>query len=409
MGLIERLTTFFSPTRSDAQAGPEGAQKRSSIHFIDGSEFSWGTGIPAGYTPLDRNPEVVTACSRIAELISSMTIYLMANTEKGDIRLKNELSRKIDINPNKWMTRSTFINGIVMNMLLYGSGNAIVIPHTTKGLLGNLEPIAASRVSFNPVGDGYTVLIDGKEYDPDDLLHFVYNPHPRRLWRGQGVTVALADVVNSLGQASKTKQGFMRSEWKPSLIIKVDAFTDTFASKEGRRKIIEEYISSSSAGEPWVIPDGTIDVKEVRPLTLGDLAISDSVTLDKKTVASILGVPSFLLGVGDFNSKEWDAFINNTIRPLCREIEQEMTRKLIISEKWYLMFNIASLYSYDLKATSEVYVNMMSHGLVTGNEARAKMGLPPLDGLDELVILENYIPREKSGLQKKLKQEEGDE
>ena len=119
-------------------------------------------------------------------------------------------------------------------------------------------------------------------------------------------------------------------------------------------------------------------------------------------IASILGVPPYLLGVGEFKQDEWNAFINNTVRPICREIEQEMTRKLIISEKWYLMFNIASLYSYDLQTTANVYQGLMEHGVVTGNEVREKIGMEPKDGLDELLILENYIPASKSGDQKKL-------
>lgn len=377
-------------------------QKRFIV-FPDGSPFGWGvTTLDAGYTPLDRNPEVITACRRIADLIASMTIYLMANTEKGDVRIKNELSRKIDINPNRWMTRSTFIAGVVMNLLLYGRGNSVVVPHTSQGYLGSLEPISADRVSFKRWKDGYRILIDGKEFNPDNLLHFVHNPHPRRLWEGQGYAVALHDVAKSLGQANATKQGFMRQEWKPSLVVSVDALADEFSSKEGRERLLDDYITTNRAGQPWVVPADTIKIDTIRPLTLQDLAISDTVTLDKKTVASILGVPPYLLGVGEFKADEWDAFINTTVRTLCREIEQEMTRKLILSDKFYLMFNIASLYSYDLQKTASVYQGLMEHGIVTGNEVREKIGMQPRDGLDELLILENYIPADKAGNQAKL-------
>lgn len=385
----------------------EPAQARSIV-FPDGSPFSWGVAseIVPGYVTLDKNPEIVTACARIADLIASMTIYLMANTDRGDIRIKNELSRTIDIHPNRWMTRSTWMTGIVMNMLLYGKGNAIVVPHTVNGLLGNLEPIAAERVGFiQEERGGYKVTIDQRAYNPDNLLHFVLNPHPKYLWMGQGFTVALRDVANSLAQANATKQGFMRSEWKPSLIVKVDALADEFASPKGRERLLDSYITTNRAGQPWVVPAGTIDISTVKPLTLNELAISETVALDKKTVAAILGVPPYLLGVGDFNQAEWNAFVNNTIRPICREIEQEMTRKLIISERWYLMFNIASLYSYDLQTTAAVYQGLMEHGIVTGNEVREKIGMEPRDGLDDLVLLENYLPIDRLGDQKKLNEE----
>ena len=382
---------------------PEPKHVRSII-FPDGTPFCWGvTSLDAGYVPLSHNPEIITGCSRIAELISSMTIYLMANTDRGDIRIKNELSRTIDIHPNKWMTRCTWMTGIVMNMLLYGRGNAVVVPHTSQGYLGSLEPIAMDRVRFEArENGGYRIYIDNKPYNPDNVLHFVHNPHPHRLWKGQGYTVALKDVAKSLAQANATKQGFMKSEWKPSLVVKVDALADEFSSKAGRQKLLDDYITSNEAGQPWVVPADTISIDQVKPLSLTDLAIDSTVTLDKKTVAAILGVPPYLMGVGEFKQDEWNAFINNTIRPICREIEQEMTRKLIISEKWYLMFNIASLYSYDLEATANVYQGLMEHGIVTGNEVREKIGMEPKDGLDELIMLENYIPLNKIGAQKKL-------
>lgn len=393
MNIIDKVKNIL---RSDT------APTRPCSWFVTGDSFD--NLCTQGYISLDKCPEILTACRRIADMISSMTIYLMANTEKGDTRIVNELSRKVDIFPSEYMTRKTWMDFIVMTLLLYGKGNAVVLPHTQNGLLGDLEPIPASRFSFQSLDNGrrYKILIDGIEHDRDSVLHFVLNPAKNEPWRGEGLTAALKDVAGNLKQAAETEKGFMASKWKPSLIIKVDALVDEFATPEGRSKLLEEYVNTSRAGEPWLIPAEQFAVQEVRPLSLSDLAISDVVTLDKKTVAAILGVPPFVLGVGEYNKDEWNGFISNTIRPIARTIEQELTRTLLISPKMYWKFNMASLYSYDIKTTQEVYSELYVRGIVTGNEVRDKMSLEPMDGLDELVILENYIPLGKIGDQLKL-------
>ena len=361
-----------------------------------------------GYTRLSDNPEIQTACLRIAELIGSMTIYLMENTPDGDRRIINELSRKIDIEPNGNMTRSHWMIANVMNMLLYGKGNGICVPHTYEGTLQSLEPISASRVSFRPEGNSYReyrVLIDGNPRDPDSLMHFVYNPDPTYLWMGRGVTVTLKDIADNLKQAQKTENAFMSSEWKPSIIVKVDALTEEFSDPEGRQKLLDSYVKPSRTGEPWLIPAEQFDVEQVRPLTLSDLAIKDNVEMDKRTVAAVIGVPAFLLGVGEFNRLEWNNFVQTKVKSIALNIQHEMTRCLIISPKWYLHLNYWSLMDYDLKATSDILLAGSDRGFVNGDEWRDRMHLPPA-GLTEYKVLENYIPYDMSGDQKKLEDEE---
>lgn len=364
----------------------------------------------SGYTSLDHNPEIMTACRTIAELIGSITIHLMANTENGDVRVVNELSRAIDIDPISTMTRSHWMESIVMNMLLYGNGNSIVWPHTWDGLLRSLEPIAAERVILQPDTDNpyryYKILIDGVAHSPENMLHFTYNPDDVYLWKGRGLRVSLKDVAMNLKQAAATEKGFMESKWKPSLIVKVDAMTNEFSGPEGRRKLREDYLETGEVGAPWIIPAQQFDVKEVRPLSLSDLAISDMMQLDKRAVASIVGVPPFVLGVGDYSQKAWNNFIQNKIRPICIAIAQEMTKKLILSPKMYLRFNTLSLMDWDLQTISTVFGALSDRGMVSGNEVRDRLGMSPVDGLDEFRILENYIGIDYTNQQKKLIQED---
>ena len=330
-----------------------GTEKRTGAWLCSQDAFEILTA--KGYTSLSHNPEIIAGVDTIAKLIGSMTIHLLRNTENGDVRVQDELSRKMDIYPSANMTRSTFIQWIVRTLYLEGNGNAIVYPKFRKGYLSDLMPIPAGQVSL--IADGiwnYTALFGGKKYRPDQILHFVLAPGNYYPWKGEGLRVPLADVAGNLQQAAATEKGFMKSKWKPSIIIRVDSDADTFSTKEGRRKILNDYIDTSEVGEPWIIPSEQFQVEQIKPLSLSDLALADMVQLDKKTVASILRVPSFVLGVGDFKKEEWNNFINSTIMPIAQMIQQELTKKLLYSPDLYFSFNPRSLYNYDLKDIADI-------------------------------------------------------
>ena len=386
--------------RSRPAPRAEPAQKRS-IALV--TQNKWETLECLGYTSLAQNPEICTAVDTIARLIASMTIHLMENTDDGDVRVKNELSRKVDINPNNNMTRSNFIHWIVKTLMLEGSGNAVVWPEYKRGILRDLKPVPPAFTAFVPVGLwDYRVVIAGTEYAPDRILHFVLNPGNYYPWNGDGYHVALADVANNLKQASATEKGFMSSKWKPSIIVKVDSLTDEFSNKEGRAKLLADYIESNEAGEPWLIPADQFSVEQVRPLTLSDLALADFVQLDKRTVAAILGVPPFVLGIGDFQRDAWNNFINSTIMPIAKSIEQEMTKKLLYDPAWFFRFNPWSLYNYSITEMVSAGAEMVDRMALRRNEWRSWVNMPPDPDMNDLLALENYVPADKLGDQNKL-------
>ena len=231
------------------------------------------------------------------------------------------------------------------------------------------------------------------------------NPDKTYPWKGTSFRVAVKDVAENLHQAAKTEKAFNSVKWKPPMIIKVDGISGEFQDKEGRRELVEDYVATSEEGEPWIIPAQQMEVQSVKPLTLQDLAIADTVTLNKKAAASIVGVPAFLVGIGDFNQAEYNNFIMTQVRRIVECIQQTLTKDLIISESWYIKGNVWQLRDWDLATITSVFTAFGDRGWVTGNEARDRINLEPREGLDELLVLENYIPADMSGDQKKLIQD----
>jgi len=95
-----------------------------SIEYVSPTQFI--ESISDSYVRLADNPEVRMGVERIVDMVSSMTIQLMKNSEKGDTRIFNDLSRVVDIEPNPYMTRKNFIAWIVRTLLIEGGGNAVV-------------------------------------------------------------------------------------------------------------------------------------------------------------------------------------------------------------------------------------------------------------------------------------------
>jgi len=360
---------------------------------------SSGVICPAGYHSLADAPEVAAGIWWISDLVSSMTIQLMENGQSGDIRIRDRLARKVDIQPWTLGTRQSLISWVVTTMYL--EGDAFVLPVTKNGELEDLCPMPLAYPQLKADGTPYEIVWKGMAFSPDEVLHFPLRPDLRYPWRGQGLRVQLQAVVDSILQTDATKQAYMSSEYKPPIIVAVNSDSD-LADDEKRKQFAEAYLKREDPGLPLVIPADLMTISQVKPLSLTDLAIKDGVELDKRRVAALLGVPAYAVGYGNFSKEEHNAAVRTNLLYVTEILKQELTKKLLLSPNRYFRFNSRSLYAYDLKELADIGQSLFVRGLMTGNEVRNWMGLAPMDGLDELVILENFIPADKIGDQQKL-------
>ncbi|WP_407894670.1 phage portal protein [Lacticaseibacillus sp. N501-2] len=374
------------------------------INYI--SSGNWQEVLTTGYTTLADNPDVKIIIDRIADLVSNMSIHLLQNTDKGDVRVHNGIEHLIDIEPQHNMTRKTWISKIIRDLFLYGDGNSIakIIVEPGSDYLSELRLLDMDYVTYqyDMLGQQVHTYYAGEELSEDSLVHFLINPSPHYPQVGTGYRRILSAILANLAQAQKTKAEFMTGKNMPSLIVKVDSDSEELTSPEGRETVRNKYLDSTNAMEPWVIPADLMEVTTVKPLTLEDIALNESVELDKRTVARMFGAPSFLLGVGDFNKEEYNNFINTTIASLGQMIAQTLTKDILYEPSWYFSFSARSLFSYDISELVDAGTQLMDRAALDRNEMRGWVGLEPRDDMEDILMLENYLPTDKLGDQKKL-------
>jgi HK97 family phage portal protein len=184
----------------------------------------------------------------------------------------------------------------------------------------------------------------------------------------------------------------------------VNSDTD-FSDEKKRDKFRKQYLADAKDGKPWILPADLVKIEQVKPLTLADLAIKDTVELDKRTVASIFGAPPHIIGIGNYDAKAHNGFVRTDIIHMATVWEQETTQKLLENPKRYYKISRRRLYDYDLKTLIDIDNSMADRGYLNGDEVREDAERDPI-GLTERRVLENYIPIDMSGNQKKLIQQE---
>lgn len=350
------------------------------------------------------NVSAVYACVQlISGAMASLPLPIYERTAKGRQRVDHPLWWLLNEQPLPRCSASTFWRYMMTSKLLHGDGFALIKRKSAFSpeivSITPWHPLAVN-VFLNGERLAYQFInyiggqgIESQMYDQDDVLHFTgvgfnglrsVSPLRHALRNAAGIALA----------ADKYSAEFFSASAKPEIVIKTEMAK---LSTEQKELIIDAWksIQQGDRTRPGVLGAGmslqelTINAEEAQLLQSRMFQIED--------IARIYGVPPFMIGHTQ-NTTSWGSgveqmgigFVKYTLSQHIVDAEQEINRKLFLTEKNFCEFNTAGLERGDIKTRNESYrIGLGRAGepaWLTVNEVRLAENLPPIDGGDVLFV-----------------------
>lgn len=352
------------------------------------------SGIPVDAQLSLQFSAVWAAVRIISESIASLPINIVEEFANGEkLRIKSHpLYSLLNYAPNKIMTPFGFFETNLLSLCLYGNSYSKII-RDGSGRPISLEFLHPSNIEIKSYdGDIYYHRTDTEDemYLASEIIHFVglsndgiHGISPIEKAR-ENIGLGLA--------AQKFGARFFNSGGQPSGSLSTDKTLSAEAVERLRASFNNRYAGVGNTQQTIVLEEGL----EFKPISIppDQAQFLATRTFSIQEIARIFRVPPHLLAdltKSSFNNivEQELEFVTHTIRPYIVRIEQELERKLLLSterNRFSLKFNLEALLRADPKTRSEFYRSMVSNGIMTINEVRAKEDLNPIEGGNQNLV-----------------------
>lgn len=351
-----------------------------------------------------RNSDVFTAIKIIASDIASSPLQVV---QKGMPQDENEIVHLMNTRPNEEMDGWHFKFSLAANMLLNGNSFAEIIRE--GGKVKELHLLANSSVTVKQNDNGkvfYQIGDKKRKKASEDVLHFKYFTQDGLT--GLSPLYALKDEVKIQKAGNKTWFSFFTRGVNGTGILKVQK-SDL---DNNAKTAIREKFEAANGGENslrTIILDDTMDYKTLE-INTDVLKLVNSSDWTSKQIAKCFGIPVERLGVENIHSSNAQSnllYLKNTLIHYFNVFTSEMNVKLLSQEGLGYRFNTDYLMETDPETMITNTLKQVQGSMLTINEGRAKLGLPPVDGGDRLLASLNYTYLD--GLEQYQFREQGEE
>lgn len=357
----------------------------------------------------------------LSETMAKMPWEKRVLTEKkGKERvLDSKIDNLLNIRPNPYMTATTFWGTVELNKLHYGN-SYIYIEADKNGFPRYLWLLPSDQMeiwidnrgilgSLNAIWYVWTDQRNGKKYtfEMDEIIHL------KTHISFDGLSGApIKDILKTQISSGKNSIGFLNKLYRNNMFGSkvLVQYTGELnkAAEEKLAKKIESFAKAQGSGKFIPMPFGM--QAQLLDMKLADAQFFENNRTSALQLAAAFGIKPNV--INDYTKSSYSNsetqqvdFYVNTLQPLFKAYEQELTYKLLtpreLGEGYRLEINEKMLFKMDNKTQAEVYSKYLTNFAMTPNEVREDLNLPYIEGGDTLLGNGSTINLENIGTQYK--------
>ena len=311
-----------------------------------------------------------------------------------------DFERMLQVKPNPWMTTSQFLYRVAT--ILDVENTAFIVPMFNKrGDITGIFPIVSTGAEI--------ITSNGVEYL---RFSFINGEKAAVEWSSVGVLTKMQYKSDLFGESNTAlnpvmnlldinKQGIVegiKSAATLRFMAKLANSIRPEALAEEQKRFRELNLTSQNNNGVLIFDQKYADVKQIeaKPFTVD----ADQLKIINESVYSYFGVNEKILR-NEWDESNWNAFYEGKIEPFALQLSLALTAMLFTEREiafgCKIEFSANRLQFASNTTKISVITQMFDRGLLSFNEGREILQLPPVENGDKFMIRGEYVSKDSKG------------
>lgn len=324
------------------------------------------------------------AVVRATQLISADLARLPFHVVDSDGQLVDSpITQLMTRDASRWQSGYEFRRYITACALESGNGVALIRRDTT-GAVAELQPMPTNAVSSEMTEDGVVYKLAGTTLSSDQVLHLGCYPDPLRPDWFIGPMDAARAAFNLAADQDAAHSALIKSGGKISISHPGAMSDQTVQAIRDAWQTM--HATPDGASRPLILREGM----KAEKISESTSNVLESRRFSIQEVARAFGIPPEMLyqqggGALASQSETARAYVDGALAQWVSAWESEITRKLCRPGE-HARLDVDILLRGNMRDAGMALSKLVLAGIMSGNDARHRLGLPPQDGLDTAAV-----------------------